>query len=247
MCEGRSPDGTKRNPGTIVRLMRRSRIALRSIRATGRKPAKLALSGSNESNLRWRTRREYRSPPKNRPQRQDQGADHRLRHSSQSLGRGLSALSEQSLVGLRADLWRALAPRLCQRLSLSEGAAAGVAPRLVAARRRTAGQQLRVHAEAAPRFLRHRIWRDESAVALGAGRAERRILSRAGLCLQRIPAQSLERARSAAQVLAGGALRGPRSLAQGNPPPCRRPPLRPRADAHAHRRVDGPPPLLADL
>ena len=28
---------------------------------------------------------------------------------------------------------------------------------------------------------------------------------------------------------------------------CRRPPLRPRADAHAHQRADGPPPLLADL
>src|SRR5580704_17972914 len=227
--------------------MRRSRIALRSIRATGRKPAKLALSGLNESNLRWRKRREYRNPPKNRPQRQDQGADHRLRHSSQSLGRGLSALSEQSLVGLRTDLRRALASRLCQRLSLSEGAAARLAPRLLAAGRRVAGQQLRVHAEAAPRFLRHRIRRDESAVAVGAGRAERRIQRRAGIRLQRVPAQSLERARSAAQMLAGCALRGPRSLAPGNPPPLRRPPLRARADAHAHRRADGPPPLLADL
>ena len=28
---------------------------------------------------------------------------------------------------------------------------------------------------AASRFLRHRIWRDESAVAVGAGRAERRV------------------------------------------------------------------------
>src|SRR6202043_3705138 len=96
-------------------------------------------------------------------------------------GRGLSALSEQSLVGLRADLRRALASWLRQRLSLSEGAAAGVAPRLLAAGRRPAGQQLRVHAPAAPRFLRHRLWRDESAVAVGAGRAERRKTRGAGV------------------------------------------------------------------
>ncbi len=87
----------------------------------------------------------------------------------------------------------------------------------------------------------------ESALALGAGRAERRIFRGARVRLQRISAQSLERARCAAESLSRRALRGPGGLALGNPQAHRRPPLRPRADAHPHGRADGPPPLLADL
>src|SRR6185437_4023582 len=136
---------------------------------------------------------------------------------SEKFAGGLAALPEQSLVGLRADLWGALAPRLRQGLSLPEGSAARVAARLVAAGRRPAGQQLRVHARAAPRSLRHRVRRDEPAVAIGAGRAERRVLGRIGVCRERVSAQSLERARCAAESVADRALRGPRRVTQGNP------------------------------
>ena len=70
----------------------------------------------------------------------------RLRHPSQELARGPAALSQQSLVGLSADLRAASAPRLRQGLSLSQEPAAGVAPRRVAARRRIAGKRSRLHA-----------------------------------------------------------------------------------------------------
>ena len=166
--------------------------------------------------LRRRKHREHRSPT-NRPRRQRKGrhqaADHRLRYPSEKFAGGFAALSEQSLVGLRDDLRRALAPRLRQGLPLSQGSAAGFAPGLLAARRRLASEQLRIHAQAASRFLRHRIRRDESAVAVRAGRAERRIQRSARVRRQRIPDQPLECARSAAEGLADRALRGSRSLA----------------------------------
>ena len=54
----------------------------------------------------------------------------------------------------------------------------------------------------------------ESAVADRAGRAERRTVGRDGVCRQRGAARSLDRARSAAEVVGGGALRGRRRVAQ---------------------------------
>src|SRR5262249_37777046 len=65
---------------------------------------------------------------------------------SQELARGFAALSQQSLVGLFADLRPASAPRLRQRLSLSQEPAARLAARLLAARRRPAGERSRLHA-----------------------------------------------------------------------------------------------------
>ena len=105
----------------------------------------------------------------------------RLRHPSQELARGPASLSQQSLVGLSADLWPAPAPRLCQGLSLSQEPAAGIAARLLAARRRPAGKRSRLHAPAAPRLLRHRMGHHESALANRAGRTERRAQRRDGV------------------------------------------------------------------
>ena len=74
----------------------------------------------------------------------------RLRYSSQERARGSAALSQQSLVGLFADLRAAPAPRLRQGLSLSQEPAAGLAAGLLAARRRFARERPRLHAGAAP-------------------------------------------------------------------------------------------------
>src|SRR5262249_47453688 len=69
--------------------------------------------------------------------------------------------------------------------SLSQEPAARLAARLLAARRRPAGERSRLHAPATPRFLRHRMGHHESALAHGARRAERRAQRRHGVRRQR--------------------------------------------------------------
>src|SRR5262249_20367079 len=125
--------------------------------------------------------------------------DRRLRYASEELARGFAALSEQSLVGLSADLRPASAPRLRQRLSLSQEPAARLAARFLAAWRRLAGERSRFHAPATPRLLWRRVGNHESALAHRAGRAERRAQRRHGVRRQRVPARRLESARSTAQ------------------------------------------------
>ena len=57
----------------------------------------------------------------------------------------------------------------------------------------------------------------------------------------------LDRARAAAEVVGGGALRGRRRLRRGNPPARRQQRFRPGVHAEPHRRGGRPQALLADL
>src|SRR5262249_4407389 len=110
----------------------------------------LALAGTTRDEHRGETARAW-----GQGQRQGARRHLRLRYPPQELARGFAALSQQSLVGLSADLRPASAPRLCQRLSLSQEPAARLAARLLAPSRRLAGERSRLHAPATPRLLRH--------------------------------------------------------------------------------------------
>ena len=98
-----------------------------------------------------------------------------------------------------------------------------------------------------PRPLRHRLRRDESAVAVGAGRPERRAQRRHGVRHQRIAARTLEPARAAAQGLDRHPLRGRRRLGRGDQAARGRPAFRPCAVPEPHQRAAGQEALLADL
>ena len=178
---------------------------------------------------------------------QDQARHRRLRFPSEAHDRADAAVSEQSMVELHPDLRQPLAPRLFQGLRLSEDDAAGGAPRRLAAGRRIAGERSRFRAPAASRFLRHQRRDHESAVADRAGRHERRAVGRDGDGRERGAARELDEARSAAEVVGGGALRGWRRVGGRGPQARRQQGLRPGVHAEPHRRGGGPQALLADL
>ena len=165
---------------------------------------------------------ELRHPLSETRRTREAGGD-RLRHPSQGDARGDAPVPVEPLVGLSADLRGALASRLRQGLSVPEGHAAGGAARRLAARRRASGQRPRSHARAASRPLRHRLRRDEPALAFRPGRAEPGTLRRARLRRQRLADRRAERARAAPQGLDRGALRGRRG--------------RPRRDSQARARA----------
>ena len=84
--------------------------------------------------------------------------DRRLRlPSARSRSSRPAAVSEQSLVGAICRPTACARATARQGLRLSEGDAAGGAPRRLAAGRRAAGERSRFHAAAASRFLRHRL------------------------------------------------------------------------------------------
>ena len=160
----------------------------------------------------------------------------------------LQAVPQQSMVELSADLRQSPAPRPGQGLQLSEDRAAGVAPRRLAAERRTAGQRRRLLPRAASRFLRHRL-RHPEAAGSSTGNGDQNVELSIALASAANEGQLAywTGQGAAAQALDRRALRGRRCLGRRSPQARRQQGVHAGVHAEQDRGGARPQALLADL